>query len=100
VFTASQSVLVEMGSFKFFLGWPYVFCICVGDSMVTSAIWKNVHEWVFQRASKLHQSEGRKCNLKSLKNSFVLALSTYNSFLASHFFSPFGLCISIKLHTP
>jgi hypothetical protein len=27
--------------------------------MVSSAIWKNMHEWVFQKLSKLHESEGR-----------------------------------------
>jgi hypothetical protein len=34
--------------------------VCIGNSMVSSAIWKRkMHEWVFQRLSKLHESEGR-----------------------------------------
>ncbi len=40
--------------------WPLPREICIGNSMVPSAIWKkHARVRVFQRRSKLHESEGR-----------------------------------------
>ena len=47
--------------------------VCIGNSMVSSAIWEKMHERVFKRRSKLHESEGRETYLLKYSNETELS---------------------------